>query len=146
MSLQPPLIGTPAWLFGVFTIGLVVFHMLFVWKYPFSKRRWKQVDYAWISIAVIGLYGSAGGVRRAFGTQLTELSMSRLEERYDLLREQVKSLSSTAVCRTRARAEDSPPNRDEVQEEFNAVCLYGQKVLGTAAASRHRSRRKISLR
>ena len=46
----------------------VLFHLLLVLWLKIGKRAWKIVDYIWLSLAALGIFGAAGQARQLVAT------------------------------------------------------------------------------
>ncbi len=128
MDLQIPFYGEAVWLIAVFVVTAIVLHLLFVVAFPLNKRQLKQIDYIWILIAVIGLYGSETQIRRAFAGEYIEMGLARVRAKYDFIRYQIKAFTGPDVCRETPRSELTAPNTAALQKEFDAACQYGRQI------------------
>lgn len=60
-------------------IALVAFHFLLIKYFPQGKRFWKKVDYAWVSLGVIGIFGATFSLNKEYFTALTPWHKKSLE-------------------------------------------------------------------
>ena len=47
----------PLWVFVIFLVALALFHYLLIYRYPLSLRQWKLVEYIWVGLALVSIYG-----------------------------------------------------------------------------------------
>jgi hypothetical protein len=128
MDFEIPLFGKPIWLVGVFLVSLALFHIVLIYWLKLTKRQWKQIDYVWISIGVLGLFGSGISLRRALAAEYLEIAQTRLAAKHQGLTARVRGLSDSRVCRTFGRSESSAAVFDETQTEFDQVCDFGRRL------------------
>ena len=57
-------ITSPGSALAAFLVSVAVFHLAFVYVWPLDNRRWKQIDYIWLSAAVLSLLAGADQARR----------------------------------------------------------------------------------
>jgi len=50
----------------VLVLSLFVFHILFIFIFPKSKKFWKIIDYIWISLGIVGIIGSTFTLRKQY--------------------------------------------------------------------------------
>lgn len=60
-------------------IALFTFHFVFIKFFPQGKRFWKKVDYAWVSLGVIGIFGATFSLNKEYFTALTPWHKKSLE-------------------------------------------------------------------
>ncbi|WP_264530303.1 hypothetical protein [Flavobacterium sp. N502540] len=60
-------------------IALLVFHFLLIKYFPQGKRFWKKVDYAWVSLGIIGIFGATFSLNKEYFTALTPWHKKSLE-------------------------------------------------------------------
>ncbi|WP_017496802.1 hypothetical protein [Flavobacterium sp. WG21] len=60
-------------------IALFTFHFVFIKYSPQGKRFWKKVDYAWVSLGVIGIFGATFSLNKEYFTALTPWHKKSLE-------------------------------------------------------------------
>jgi hypothetical protein len=121
MDFDIPIFGKPVWLIGVFFVSLALFHMVLIGWLQLTKRQWRQIDYLWISIGVLGLFGSGISLRRPLAVEFLEIAQARLAAKHQALIVRARELSDSRVCRTAVRSESSRPSSDETQIEFEKV-------------------------
>lgn len=126
MEPEIPLVTNPFWFFGVFFASLAFLHWLLIKVLKLGKRQWKEIDYIWISMSTLALFGASTTLRKALATRAIDLASARLQGSYSTLKFQLENLSGGAVCRTFIRTEMSPPDFDEIEKEFDSVCKYGR--------------------
>src|SRR5262249_54576717 len=114
----------PSWLSlsGALVLGLFVmalFHWVFVFcpirSLRLTKTGWKIVDYVWILIGALGVFGSVQKVHRDFASNaISSLAVPRLRAEYQALSRQIDFLSK---CRTFQRSEHSPERFEDIVRE-----------------------------
>ena len=84
----------PVWVFVVFFGALVFCHYLLIFRYPLKLKQWKLVEYMWVGLALVSIFGIVEQAR-FFGAKLT-IEQSRgdamnkimaLESWFDVYRE-----------------------------------------------------------
>jgi hypothetical protein len=130
--LQPwiPLTAKPLWLFGILTVLLILFDLVLVRWLKLNKVAWKRVDYIWLSVAAIGLYGTAAEVRRLTAEESLPMRKEIREAAYDRVIDSVRLSTGGAVCRKFVRTDLSPPNFDEIVREFDSACKFTTTLAG----------------
>ena len=116
-------------MFLVFLVFLALFHLGLVRTWPLGKRAWKKVDYIWLSVAALGILGSAAGMRRDVATNFVRTATVRAQTSYEGARDQLEFLSGPAVCRKFIATEFSPSNLSDVQEAFDRVCEFARQAI-----------------
>ena len=59
----------PFWVFTVFLAALAVCHYLLVFKYPLTTKQWKLVEFMWVGLALVSIFGIIEQAR-FFGAKL----------------------------------------------------------------------------
>lgn len=118
------------WIFGLFAASLVVLHVVLIRVLKFDKLNWKQVDYVWVSLAMIGIFANVEQLRSTTARNHANIATSRAEASFGLVRESVRFGTSGGVCRTFVRSEFSPPEPEmaKIQREFDAQCEWFKKL------------------
>lgn len=80
-----PLSAHPFVLFCFFASCLVIFHVLLVWVFKIGKLAWKYVDYIWLGITVLSLFGASMEVRRLVASSQVEMLKSVRDVRYQYM-------------------------------------------------------------
>lgn len=70
-------------------ISLIIFHLLFIWLFPQSKKFWKKIDYLWISLGIVGIIGSTYSLRREYSNVRNNWHVHFLKQDYYGLTESV---------------------------------------------------------
>ncbi|MBL4788615.1 MAG: hypothetical protein JKY60_06060 [Kordiimonadaceae bacterium] len=47
----------PVWVFSIFLFAVSACHYVFIYKYPLNVKQWKLVEYVWVSLALISVFG-----------------------------------------------------------------------------------------
>ncbi len=146
-DLQLPFITSHWWALAVFTGGLAVFHLLFVWPRNLSKIGWKVVDYVWLLAALLGVIGAVSNGRQDVAQNLLATANSRLESAATSVESALRFGSSVAVCRQLVRSDFSPPPEvfDGLQKEFDEQCKWFKGALKQLATSPFAKRSKLTL-
>lgn len=122
---MPPLIEIGSniyWLFGIFGVFLLVFHVRLVFWKPIGEIGWKYVDYLWLGFAAIGLVGQAAQVRQQWYMSAHEMANYRVEGALMSLKQRAEFSVGPAICRTFVRTENSPKTFYQSQAEYNLAC------------------------
>ena len=67
---------------SIFAAEVVLFHLLLVLWLKIGKRGWKIVDYIWLSLAALGIFGTAGQARQLVATNTVASSSQRTQISY----------------------------------------------------------------
>jgi len=124
-----PILINPIVMFGIFAIFLIAFYVSLIRLWPLGKKGWKRVDYIWLSVAALGILGTAGALRRELASHFVVTAEIRAQSSYDLARDQISNLSGPAICQTFIKSEFVLPNFEERQQESNRVCEFGRGAL-----------------
>jgi hypothetical protein len=106
---------------------LGVFHLLFIWVFPFSRRDWKRVDYIWLGFATLGVVGVVGEGRRLQAGWTQEDAAFRAKYAFERLREDAKS-DTAYFCMEQWRPLPGEPADDPVRHEFPLTCEWFRKI------------------
>jgi len=112
----------PVWLFVLFGLFLLLFHLLLVYWKPIGNVGWKRVDYIWLGVAVIGLVGQSAQVRQHWYATEYEISHYKVESALKELKQRANFSIGPAICRTFVKTEYSPKNFEQIQAEYNFAC------------------------
>lgn len=112
----------PIYLSFALILLLLLFHWWLVSKRPLGKVGWKRIDYIWLAIAALGVIGQAGNVRMKLFSQVKETARARSQNALLDLKQQANFAVGPSVCRTFIKTENTSPNSDEVQREYNVAC------------------------
>ena len=131
MRLKPwsPFTSSPLTLLIIFVILLVILDVALVRVLRLGKVAWKRVDYVWLAITALGLISGAGEVRRLAASSSIEQQRDSRNFAYQRLLDSVRMTTGPSVWRTFVRSELSPPNFDEIQRHYDAVCKFAQTLL-----------------
>lgn len=69
----------------VLFVSVFIFHALFIFIFPKSKKFWKIIDYVWISLGIIGIIGSTFTLRKQYSDAKKTLLEYHLSADYDRL-------------------------------------------------------------
>jgi hypothetical protein len=110
-------------------IGLtVLFHFLFVWPRNLSKRKWKQVDYIWLTAAAIGLLGIAADVRVTTAKNWVEIKRIRAIGILESLEFITQQPDQTGFCQKFSQSDFSPPNLVDIQRQYDFACEWKEAL------------------
>lgn len=133
-----PFWSSTPWLVGVFFGALILLHLLLVRWVPLSVRRWKQVDYVWLAIAAIGLFGALETPRAIASRGRESLAQFRLDFAVQQLYDSAQFGTSIATCRTFSPSSlMAEADRHSLQAEFDGVCNWFKLALEQVANRRH---------
>lgn len=84
----------PFWVFTIFLVALGLCHYFLIFKYPRTLKQWKLVEFMWVGLALVSIFGIIEQAR-FFGAKLAveqsnSEAMSRimaLENWFDVYRE-----------------------------------------------------------
>jgi hypothetical protein len=96
-----------------------------------GKRACKIVDYIWLSLAALGVFGAVGQPRQLFATNTVASSSQRTQISYMQLLSFVDQYTQEgAVCRTFVRSQFSPPPAEfeRAQKDYDSVCHWSWDV------------------
>jgi hypothetical protein len=126
--------ATPTYLFLIFAILLIVFHVVLVWLVPLADVGWKQVDYVWLGAAALGLLASSAQAGRELSRSYLEgVEDSRTASAYGSLRSTLANGFGT--CAPRTRTEMSPPDFDQIVAKQRAMCQWSRDNLAAMPAA-----------
>jgi hypothetical protein len=119
---------TSVWVvLSIFAAEVVLFHLLLVFWLKIGKRAWKIVDYIWLSLAALGIFGAAGQARQLVATNTGASSSQRTQIFYMQLLSFVDQYSHEGpVCRAFVRSQFSPPPAQfqRAQKDYDSVCHW----------------------
>jgi hypothetical protein len=130
-----PVTAHPFYVGLVFSVAAVVFHILFVRTLKLDKIAWKRVDYIWLGVGTLGLFGAATEVRRMVATSVLETRNADQRNRYSELRDRVRSMTGS-YCRAAAGfplvLDDwfgVEHHSEDERRQYKAVCEFGKDLL-----------------
>lgn len=47
----------PFWVFAIFAVVLVVCHYFLIFRYPLTLKQWKLVEFMWVGLALVSIFG-----------------------------------------------------------------------------------------
>src|SRR5262249_48599556 len=97
---QYPFVSRP-WAMLVGVVGAIILapaFLILLRRTKLARRGWKRVDYVWLGIASLAIFGTAGTMRREIAGEFAEIAEERASASYALARHQVALLSSSIVC------------------------------------------------
>jgi hypothetical protein len=111
-----------------FVIFLIVFDLVLVRLLRLNKIAWKRIDYIWLIIAALGLLSTATESRRLLAVNEIEVVKFRAASEYKFLQSEIRSAKNW-ICSPFHRTEYSPPDYDEIVQEFSKACDYYDSLL-----------------
>jgi hypothetical protein len=125
-ELRLPLGANPYVVTLTFVASLVLLYVFLIRVWRLDKIGWKRVDYIWLALSALGVYGAVQSVRVDFAKDRLELSKVDAERAWSsLLYEADLFASSTGpICHMRQRVEESlaEARRVAVQDQFKRQC------------------------
>jgi hypothetical protein len=119
---------TSVWVvLSIIAAEVVLFHLLLVFWLKIGKRAWKIVDYIWLRLAALRIFGAAGQARQLVATKTVASSSQRTQIPYMQLLSFVDQYSQEGpVCRTSVRSQFSPPSAQfqRAQRDYDSVCRW----------------------
>lgn len=130
-DLSLPWITSPWWILVFFIVSLVILHILFVRQFPLSSVGWKQSDYIWLPMALLGIIGSVNENRTIVIETRLFMAMDQSAAALHRVIYAAESGTSIAICRTFVVSPESPPPEvmAKTQREFDAQCAWFKKVV-----------------
>ena len=121
-----PLMTSTSAVLLCFLGAVLIFHFLLVWPRNIGKRCWKLVDYAWLSIAVLGVFGGVAANRKDAATSLRDMSSFRVAAAIDNVASAIEFGNSGAICRRFTQSEYSPPPDKfaRIQDQYDLECAW----------------------
>lgn len=107
---------------------ILLFHYFFVWRSNLSKKKWKQVDYIWISLTAISLFGATRKAEVTINAAKLNMTHLGVEGRFNLLINNIDHRDSSGLCTKFERLESSPANLDEEQAEYDSTCYWSKNL------------------
>jgi hypothetical protein len=126
-----PVWASHAWLFGIFFVALILFHVVLVYAWPLGKAGWKRVDYIWLSMGLLGVSLAVASSRQTFAQLQLPAAEAQIETRAGWIEDRAQFGVSAAVCRQFVRSEYSPPKEefDRIQREYDQLCAWFKTVV-----------------
>ena len=106
-------------------------HWALVFRWPLGKTAWKKVDYVWLSLALLGIFGLASETRQIFARSMKAWADTRLEASIARLQMRLDNYTEgSALCRKFNRTELSPPpgELEKIQNEYDAMCEWHRTI------------------
>jgi hypothetical protein len=125
-----PVAGSVRWHVVVLFVLTTLFHILFVWQFPFTRHDWKRVDYIWLAFAGVGLVGATSETRRLQAGWTQESVRFQAGVKLALLREEVQS-DTSYFCREQWKPAPGDSIIDPVRRDFPRTCTWF-RALGAA--------------
>jgi hypothetical protein len=122
------LASNPRLLLIAFVVFLIVFDLILVRLLKLDKVAWKRIDYVWLVVAALGLLSTATESRRLLAINELGVVKVRAASEYTFLQAEIRSAKNW-VCSPFHRTEYSPPNYDEIVQEFSKACNYYDSLL-----------------
>lgn len=147
IDLALPWFTSQWWILCVFIISWAMFHVLLVHVFPLSSIRWKQVDYAWLAMAFIGIISNISGNRATIAENLQSMANARSAAAHYEVMDSAEFGTSIAICRQFFASKYSPPPdvMEKTQREFNAQCEWFKKVKDALHLREKGSEKKIEI-
>ena len=126
-----PWVANKWYVFLIFSVALLVFHWALVFRWPLGKTAWKKVDYVWLSLALLGIFGLASETRQIFARSMKAWADTRLEASIARLQMRLDNYTEgSALCRKFNRTELSPPpgELEKIQNEYDAMCEWHRTI------------------
>ena len=110
-------------------IATVLCHFIFVWYRLRPASFWKKIDYAWLSMAFLGLIGTVNANRVTYSDRMAELATHRSKFAFEWV-QQVAKFGMNAGCREFVPSEfsPSPDVMEKTQREFDEQCQWFRKI------------------
>ena len=130
-ALSLPWFTSHWWVLGVFGTATVAFHVIFIRLLPLTSIQWKRVDYAWLSLALLGVIAGVANNRSVVATNLVAIAESRTRASLEWAYRRAEFGTSIAICRKFNFTEFSPPREqfERMQREFDAQCGWFTKLV-----------------
>jgi len=131
-SFSLPWITSYWWILSIFIISLVILHILFVRQFPLSSVGWKQSDYIWLPMALLGIIGSVNENRAIFVEARLPWAIDQSAAAlHRVIYAAEDAGTSIGICRTFVVSPESLPPEvmAKTQREFDAQCAWFKKVV-----------------
>ena len=121
-----PVFVSLAWMFGVFFLALLLFHVPLVWSWQLDKTGWKRVDYIWLSFALLGVLAEVGSARQMIASELVHSAGQFADNQARWIVNRIDAGVSEMVCRRFEPSEPFPRDAefDRYQQEFDELCAW----------------------
>jgi len=107
---------------------LAAFHYLFIRKFPLCNKTWKRLDYLWLGVAAIGLISLASNIRIDIASNWVDFERQRATSYFSITGFLQENPVDTYYCMEIATSDNSPPNIDEIIQDFDAACTWREEV------------------
>jgi|ERR1044071_847098 hypothetical protein len=119
--------ATPLFLFAVFVLLVVVFHVALIFWLKLTDETWKRLDYVWLGTAALALLGASAQADHFLSKRyLATFERPRTETAYKLLRATLDSYPG--LCAPRQRSPASPPDFDQILQEQESLCKRAKEI------------------
>lgn len=78
MNYELPVLIRTGWVFGVFAVALIGFHLVLVFWLKLGRTAWKRVDYIWLIIGALGILSALERPREVVSKNLERTAQERL--------------------------------------------------------------------
>lgn len=129
-TLTIPWFADHSYVIGLFVAACFILHLLLIRLFPLSSIGWKKVDYIWLIMAFIGIFGSVSKNHAEISKNLYAFDLPHADFDYTEIVNQVDfSINSGAYCRTFVQGPYSPsPNEmAKLQHEYDGQCAWFKK-------------------
>lgn len=110
-------------------IGLtILMHLLLVWPRNLSKKGWKYIDYIWLGAGIISILGISANVRKTTASNWIKIEEARLIADGNSFSFFFVEPKSSHICMKYTKTENSPPDFDETQKEYDKACNWLHEV------------------
>lgn len=118
------------WVFLVFSVSLIIFHLAFVWIGRLTSIQWKQIDYIWVLCALLGVLGSVEQSRSLVVRNEANSAEYRIDSAFKWVLSASEYGTPSAICRNFVRSELSPPQEIfmRIQQEFDLQCEWFKDI------------------
>jgi hypothetical protein len=114
-------------LLALFILTLIL-HFFLVYPDNLSKKKWKSIDYLWITLTAIGLIGATSNAKAVLSKNILAITKNRISFQYNYIHSFLPTEGSNAICRDFVRTEFSPSNFDSIVTDYNNTCDWSKKV------------------
>jgi hypothetical protein len=118
-------LSNPLYAFGGLTLFVFLGWILFVKLFPLTTLQWKKIDYLWLSLSAIGLFGLLAENRIVFNKNKMEICNARIEVYSKATK---RDIDNQYFCTKFSKTEYSPDDFDEVQNEFDKMCIWKESI------------------
>lgn len=119
------LLTDPLYAFCTLLILSYFMYLFFTYVFPLNKKQWKKMDYVWLSLSSIAIFGIVESNR----IEIAEGELNRTQWLIESDSAQIiDHLKVNYVCNKYVKSEYSPDNFEELQIMTDVICKWTKEV------------------